>query len=65
MRRQQLFLLDDERDADDEQHPRDHDADNAHDDGAEAQIQTGLLSRRFIGRPAGTIAGSRNRVRAS
>ena len=62
MRQQQLFLLDDEHDADDEQHPRDHDAD---DDGAEAQIQTGLLRRRFIGPPAGTAAGSWNRTPAS
>jgi hypothetical protein len=55
MRQQQLFLVDDEHDADDEQYPRDHDADN---DGAEAQIQTGLLSRRFIGLANSTIAGS-------
>jgi hypothetical protein len=43
--RQQLFvvLVDDEHGNDDE-HPRDHDA---HDD-SQAQVQTGLLSRRFI-----------------
>jgi hypothetical protein len=52
VRQQQLFLVDDEHDADDEQHPRDDDSDNAHDD--EAQIQTGLLSRRFIG-PLGCL----------
>jgi hypothetical protein len=45
--RQQLFLVDDEHDADrydaDEQHPDDNDAGDP-----QAQVQTGLLSRRFI-----------------
>jgi hypothetical protein len=46
VRQQQLFVVDDEHGADDE-HPHDHDTDDAHDD-AQAQVQTGLLSRRFI-----------------
>jgi hypothetical protein len=48
MRQQQLFLVDDKHDADeydtDEQHPDDNDAG----DDAQAQVQTGLLSCRFI-----------------
>jgi hypothetical protein len=43
VRQQQLFLVDDEHDADDEQHPSDD-----HDDHAQAQVQTGLLSRRRL-----------------
>ena len=43
--RQQLILVDDERNADDEQYPGDNDAD---DNDAQAQVKTGLLSCRII-----------------
>jgi hypothetical protein len=70
VREQQLFLVDDERNADDEQHTGDHDADDDHTDDAEAQVQTGLLSRVLPGPPTGTpptgtIAVSQNRARVT